>query len=482
MSEESQLGKSDLKEELELAFNSIWTDSLIEQSGRDRSLLGTPIFYTTSGELDAPHLAKQLRVSENVVSESFRNWISAGNKPPGVSTSRTAAEYTPPVFAKFEPEPIAAAQQNTISSATNSLNEMTAYNNAKANHSRATEAMSQPAPQMQNGDQSTQLLGMLIPHIMGNKGGDDSLVMLKLLESQNMQAERSRQDQAMMMNAMNTNSTQMMALLIDSMKNGGGRSSTDDVLVQFALEEMRGGGRSNSPEESVFDNLVKSGQLADITGSIASSLKSVMAARSPPVGAAPNYAIQQQEQPQYVNNQPQMQQEYSMQQQYPIQQEYEQPEPIEASFEDKCRVVMGQIHESLPKEWKANSDFIEVLRRSTERAVTRAEDFHPISVEHQLQRAMKELLVVINLRLIGTSIKQIRDGTVTTQMAASVLKEHPLYSIFQSETYESLMEMMTAYIDCDVPGQKNIGYDIEFLSGADNRQVIEEVLRTAKQG
>jgi hypothetical protein len=475
----------ELKEELSVAFNATWTEQLIEQSGTDRSMLGKPIFYTASGELDAAGLAKQLEVSEKMVSESFQNWTSAGNKPPGVSAPRTPAAatgYTPPVFAKFEPEPV-AAQQNTISSATTSLNEMTAYNTAKFNQQQAADAMAPQPPQLaQGGDQSTQLLGMLIPHIMGSNSnkGDDSLVMLKLLESQNMQAERSRQDQAMMMNAMNTNSTQMMALLIDSMKNGGGRSSTDDVLVQFALEEMRGG-KNNSPEESVFDNLVKSGQLADITGSIASSLKSVMAARSPPVGAVPNYAIQ--EQPRQVNNPPQMQQpEYPMQQQYPVQQEFEQPEPIEASFEDKCRVVMGQIHESLPKEWKANSDFIEVLRRSTERAVTRAEDFHPISVEHQLQRAMKELLVVINLRLIGTSIKQIRDGTVSTPMAAAVLREHPLFSIFQSETYESLIEMMTAYIDCDVPGQKNIGYDIEFLSGADNRQVIEEVLHTAKQG
>ena len=67
-------------------------------------------------------------------------------------------------------------------------------------------------------------------------------------------------------------------------------------------------------------------------------------------------------------------------------------------------------------------------------------------------------------------------------MAAAVLKEHPLYPIFQTETYDSLIEMMVAYIDCDVPGQKNIGYDIEFLSAQDNRQVIEEVLTAAKQG
>ena len=467
----------ELKEELEVAFTATWTEQLVEQAGKDRSFIGKPIFYTTAGDIDAKGLAAQLRVSETVVSESFQNWLSAGNKPPGAPVSRSATpapEYNPPVFAQFAPEPV-ANEQNTISSATKSLNEMAAYNQAKMNHQNTAAMMAPPQMVPTGGDQSSQLLNMLIPHLLGGSskgGGDDSLVMLKLLESQNMQAERSRQDQAMMMNAMNTNSTQMMALLIDSMKNGGGRSSTDDVLVQFALEEMRGG-RNTSPEESVFDSLVKSGQLADITGNIASSLKSVMAARSPPVGAVPNYNIQ-------ANPQPQMQ-EYAMQPQYeePM---YQQPQPIEASFEEKCKHVMGQIHESLPKEWKANSDFIEILRRATERSVTRAEDFHPMSVEHQIERAIKELLVVINLRLIGTSVKQIRDGAVSTSMAATVLKDHPLYPIFQVETYDTLIEMMVAYADCDVPGVKNIAYDIEFLAAPDNRQVIEEVLNTAKQG
>jgi hypothetical protein len=478
----------ELKEELEVAFTATWTEQLIEQAGKDRSFLGKPIFYTATGDIDAKGLSNQLRVSESLVSESFQNWLSAGNKPPGAPATRhdsPAPEYNPPVFAQFTPEPI-ANDQNTISSATQSLNEMTAYNQAKMNHQHTAAMMAPPQHQMPTGgDTSSQMLQMLLPHLLGgNKGGgDDSLVMLKLLESQNMQAERSRQDQAMMMNAMNTNSTQMMALLIDSMKNGGGRSSTDDVLVQFALEEMRGG-RNSSPEESVFDSLVKSGQLADITGSIASSLKSVMAARSPPVGAVPNYNIQAQPEPQ-IQEYP-MQQQYQVEQQQPVYHEqqpvYQEQQPIEASFEDKCKHVMGQIHDSLPKEWKANADFIEILRRATERAVTRAEDFHPMSVEHQIQRSIKELLVVINLRLIGTSVKQIRDGAVSTTMAASVLKDHPLYPIFQVETYDSLIEMMVAYIDCDVPGVKNIAYDIEFLAEQGNRQVIEEVLNTAKQG
>lgn len=477
----------ELKEELEVAFTAVWDESLVQQARKDRSFIGKPIFYTSAGGIDAKGLSAQLQVSENVVLESFQNWLDAGNKPPGAPVSRTAAPqqtYEPPVFAALKPEPVTVGDSGTVSSATKALNEMAAYNRAKIDHQQSSMNMNGTTsmPMQQQGtDTATQMLHMLIPALLPQQksGGDDSLVMLKLLESQNLQAERSRQDQAMMLNAMNTNNTQMMALLLDSMKNGGGRSSTDDVLVQFALEEMRGGGRNSSPEESVFDSLVKSGQLADITGSIASSLKSVMAARSPPVGAAPNYNLQPQA------PQPQMQMGQAPQSdfvEYPMQQyEVPEPEPIEATFEEKCQHVMGQIHESLPKEWKASTQFIEILRRSTERAVSRAEDFHPMSVEHQIQRSIKELLVVINLRLIGTSVKNIRDGMVSTQMAASVLKDHPLFPIFGSETYDSLVEMMAAYIDCDVPGQKNIGYDIEFLTAQDNRQVIEEVLTAAKQ-
>ena len=65
-------------------------------------------------------------------------------------------------------------------------------------------------------------------------------------------------------------------------------------------------------------------------------------------------------------------------------------------------------------------------------------------------------------------------------MAGKFLSEHELFPVFASENYESLMEIITSYIDCDPPGQKNIGFDIEFLSQPDNRQVIEAILAAAK--
>ena len=231
---------------------------------------------------------------------------------------------------------------------------------------------------------------------------------------------------------------------------------------------MRGGG-SSTPEESIVDRLISSGQLAEITGSIATGLKSVMAARQPPVGVNSGYAepVVQQQQVEFA--QPQQVQQQSV-------------EIPEVSFEDKCRAVMQQIHTTLPEEWKANDVFIEILKRSTERAVVRAESRFPVSIESQVERAIMELLIVVNLRLIGTSVQNINQGIVSIDMAGKILGQHELYTAFQHETYDSLIETISSYIDCDPPGQKNIAYDIEFLTNPDNRQVIEGVLAAAKQG
>jgi hypothetical protein len=152
----------------------------------------------------------------------------------------------------------------------------------------------------------------------------------------------------------------------------------------------------------------------------------------------------------------------------------------EVSFEDKCRAVMQQIHGTLPEQWQANELFIEILKRSTERSVSRAEEMHPTSIENQMQRAIMELLIVVNLRLLGTSIQNVKKGMVSIEAAGNFMRGHELFSVFAAEDYDSLMEIITSYIDCDPPGQKNIGFDIEFLAEPSNRQVIEGILAAAK--
>ena len=462
----------ELKNELDIVFKAVWTQQLIdttpEYEGRT-DLVGSPIFYDAAGNLDVDFVSKKMSIPADVIKVSHENWLKAGNKPP-IAKRSSAPQLKAPAATTFDPTPVEPqGGSSTIRDATTHYQEVAALNHARNQYEASQSHGGQGS--VMGGDGTQALLGTLITELVrsngSNKSDTDSLVLLKMMEASERNSERSRQDQAMMMNAMNQNNTQMMGLVIDSMRNGGGRSTTDETLIGFALEQMRGG--SNTPEESIVDRLISSGQLAEITGSIATGLKSVMSARSPPVGAPPSYTAP-----------PQIEQSY--QEPVPQAQVMQNPQPMpEISFEDKCRAVMQQIHQTLPEQWKANEMFIEILKRSTERAVSRAEDMYPASIESQIQRSIVELLIVVNLRLLGTSVQNINKGIVSVEMAGNFLGDHELYAVFENETYDSLMEIITSYIDCDPPGQKNIAYDIEFLSLPDNRQVIEGVLAAAKQ-
>ena len=474
---DTTMNENDLKSELDIVFKAVWTDKLIDQTagyeGRT-DLIGSPIFYDPQGNLDVDFVCQKMSLSPEVIRQSHEAWLRHGNKPPARKASAPAIpslQAPPPAtFAPMAVEPTDGS--STIRDATNHYQEVAALNNARHQYEASQGAPHQPV--IQSTDPNALLSTLITELVRGNsgnsKGDTDSLVLLKMLEASERSSERSRQDQAMMMNAMNQNNTSMMGLVIDSMRNGGGRSSTDETLISMALAGLKDG--PSGPEESVVDRLISSGQLAEITGSLATGLKSVMAARSPPVGSAPAYSMPQ---PMQQAQQAPMQQEFT-QNPHPVQ------EPIpEISFEDKCRAVMQQIHSTLPDQWKANEAFIEILKRATERAVTRAEDLYPASIQNQIERAIMELLIIVNLRLLGTSIQNINKGMVSVEMAGSFLGEHELFAVFQNESYDSLMEIITSYIDCDPPGQKNIGYDIEFLANPDNRQVIEGVLHAAKQ-
>ena len=475
------MNQEDLKRELNIVFTATWTPELIETArggayeGRT-DLIGKPIFYDAQGELKYEEVAQKMGVPVQTIRDSFQSWLDHGNRPPSDKSGRTASAapaIQAPQATQFEMTPVEPTGGSTmIRDATTHYQEVAALNNARHQYQLSQNqgvpahgGMVAPVPV----DNSQAMLATLMTELIRSQGSSgksdtDSLVLLKMLEASERNSERSRQDQAMMMNAMNANNTQMMGLVIDSMRNGGGRSTTDETLIGFALDQMRGGG-SSTPEESIVDRLISSGQLAEITGSIATGLKSVMAARQPPVGSNPGYTEPVAQPQQVAYAQPQQ-----------IEQPVEMPE---VSFEDKCRAVMQQIHATLPEEWKANETFIEILKNSTERAVVRAEARYPTSIQHQVERAIMELLIIVNLRLIGTSVQNINQGIVSVEMAGNILGQHELYTAFANETYDSLIEIITSYIDCDPPGKKNIAYDIEFLSNPENRQVIEGVLAAA---
>ena len=466
----------ELKNELDIVFRAVWTQGLIDNmpdmEGRT-DLVGKPIFYDSVGNFDVDMPSRMLGVGAEVIRVSHDNWLAAGNKPPSQIVASAAPaparSMAPPGAALLEPVPVeASGGSSTIRDATTHYQEVAQLNQARNSYERTMDGGQGVG---QNDDMMMMMFRELIRGNSKSGADSDSLVMLKLLETQERSSERSRQDQAMMMNAMNANNTQMLGLVMDSMRQGGSQSQTDQTLISMALEGLKTG--PSGPEESVLDSLIRSGQLADITGSIAGGLKSVLAARSPPVGGPPSYASQSMYSPEPV--------EPSFQPQEPEPQQFQQPEPMpEISFEDKCRAVMQQIHSTLPEQWQANELFIEILKRSTERSVSRAEEMYPTSIENQMQRAIMELLIVVNLRLLGTSIQNVKKGIVSIEAAGNFMRGHELFPVFASEDYESLMEIITSYIDCDPPGQKNIGFDIEFLAEPSNRQVIEAILAAAK--
>ena len=65
-----------------------------------------------------------------------------------------------------------------------------------------------------------------------------------------------------------------------------------------------------------------------------------------------------------------------------------------------------------------------------------------------------ELLIIVNLRLIGTSVQNINQGIVSVEMAGNILGQHELYTAFANETYDSLIEIITSYIDWQSTGQE----------------------------
>lgn len=478
-------------EELTELLNQCFVYTIKDNDIRDRTTahqlnpgaeVGSPAFIDRDGRLKTNELMQFIRaqapgLTAETLERSYENWLNSGNKPPkypgqnGQAVRPSLAFQATPTQQVANTEPI---PQQGVDSLTKHYQELAGLNKAKADYERATHEMEmvnmQPNTPPISSNSNDQMMASLITALLAQiskpqKGSDSDLLMIKMLESQQMQAERARNDQAMLMQMMNQNSTNMFGLVIDSMRNGGGRSNTDEALIKMALDGIRSGGGT---EESVFDSLVKSGQLAEITGNLAEGLRSVVAARAPPTGAPPSYAMAQTPLQPMMQQQPQMQFE---------------PQPIpEMNFEQKCQIVMNEIHKSLPEEWKNDGVFIETMKRATEISVRRAEERSPVSLENQVQRAIMEMMIVVNIRTLGLSVNSIRQNVVGVDMAARVMSEHELWPVFQNETYESLIEIISSYIGADPPGVENLIYDIKFLTNPENRQVIEGVLEKAKQG
>ena len=119
---------------------------------------------------------------------------------------------------------------------------------------------------------------------------------------------------------------------------------------------------------------------------------------------------------------------------------------------------------------------------AVEISVRRGEDTFPTSVEMQLAQAAKEMLVIANLRTLGTSINKIEKGEVGIDLAATILSQHPLWPVFSSESVDSILSIVNAYAPADLEDSPSLVHDLDYLNRPTTRPIIESLLDKARGG
>lgn len=155
---------------------------------------------------------------------------------------------------------------------------------------------------------------------------------------------------------------------------------------------------------------------------------------------------------------------------------------MQFTYQEKCTHIMDQMMNSLPDEWKSDGNTMQLLMNVVEVAVKRAEDIQPTDLQEQLNLAAKETLLVANLRLVGTSLSRIEKGEVPVELAANVLKQHPLWPVFETETADSLIFMANQYESADLADSPSLIHDLEYLNRPTTKPIIDSLLETAKGG
>tara|TARA_Y100000992_G_scaffold260071_1_gene194861 strand:- start:46 stop:765 length:720 start_codon:yes stop_codon:yes gene_type:complete len=231
----------------------------------------------------------------------------------------------------------------------------------------------------------------------------------------------------------------------------------------------------DTPEDSIFSELVKSGQLGEIVQGAAAGIAGI-ANRRVPMGENPYQGQEALPEPEYVEAEPQVAQELAP--------TFEPPEQVRSAmtFQEKCTYIMEEMRPSLSDEWKADGNTMNMLMNVIEIAVKRGEDFFPGDEASQIALAAKETMMIANLRTVGTSLNRIEKGEIGIELAATVLTNHPLWQVFQNETYESLLSAVNAYAEADLEDSKSITFDLEYLNRPTTRPIIESLLAQAKGG
>lgn len=485
--------EEELKQHLKTYFTKTLEQQHIDQGYK--GAVGDLVWYDrVSGEPKYDIIGERLGISGDKVKVSFQAWRNAGNTPPGNIAGRTASNVSQnlqnPAAVQMQ-IPNQPNQQLQQPQQVNSLGQVAQTLQGVAQLKQAE--MSLNAMENQQGQYSAVVptdpgaaYVMAMKEIVKELGGsqksktsDMALMMQMQEQSRNAQAsDRARQDQMFMalLNATFQNQSSQQGLLIEALKGGGARSSFEDRLMEHSFNNLLS--PKSEPDDGLLRELVNSGQLPEIGKGLLDGVASVMSARRPPTAGRPSYLPAEQQamiqtEPQAV---PQVGGAVSPAPQLAI------PQQPQITYEQKCKHLMGGIFDPLPQEYKESAEFIDMLKRQVEIAITRAEDRFPNNVNTQLMFAEKEITLVVNLRSICSNLNNVISGQVPLPTAVVVLQSLPVFEAFRGETYDSLLAMVTPYAAADPPGVKILAWDIEFLQTPAAANAISQILAAAFQG
>ena len=470
MTEERQL-----KAELERYFTAVVDEQYQKQYPDVTSPIGTPLFYDEYGEIDAEYISEMTGMSPTGVKTSFDAWKSSGNVPP---TEKPAVESKPtsrgplarPQLTQV-PVPERRESSSMLSGIKDDLNDVLEMRRLEHELDNVGAGGYNNYPSATHQNDLTAVITALAPLLKQDRPSIDPMTMT-LMKQLNDRTQDSTAQMIALFNMNQQSNQQWMTMLMEQMRGGGSRSSLEDRLLNHSLDKMLSGG--DTPEDSIFSELVKSGQLGEIVQGAAAGIAGI-ANRRVPMGENPYQAQEALPEPEYVEE-PQVAQELAP--------TFEPPEQVRSAmtFQEKCTYIMEEMRPSLSDEWKADGNTMNMLMNVIEIAVKRGEDFFPGDEASQIALAAKETMMIANLRTVGTSLNRIEKGEIGIELAATVLTNHPLWQVFQNETYESLLSAVNAYAEADLEDSKSITFDLEYLNRPTTRPIIESLLAQAKGG
>lgn len=469
MSEQQQL-----KAELERYFTAVVDEQYLKQYPDVTSPLGTPMFYDENGQIDAEYISEMTGMSPGGVLTSYEAWQSNGGIPPHKrprQASRVEAAASPlsrPVLGQIE-VPERRQSGSFLSEIKDDMNDALEMRRMEQQFDSMNQSQHFVPQQSGSTSDITTIIAALAPLLKQDRPSIDPMTMT-LMKQLNDRTTDSTSQMIALFNMNQQANQQWMTMLMDQSR-GGSRSSLEDRLLNHSLDKMLSGGET--PEDSIWSELVRSGQLGDMVQGAAAGIAGI-ANRRAPMGANP-YGQEEVEQKVLIQPPPTAEELVPTFEAAP-------PEPVTMTYQEKCTHIMNEMMPTLPTEWTSDGNTMQMLMNSVELSVRRGEDTYPTSTEMQLAQAAKEMLVIANLRTVGTSLNKIEKGEIGIDLAATVLSQHPLWPVFQTETVDSFLMTVNAYSVADLPDSPSLLHDLEYLNRPTTRPIIESLLDTARGG